>query len=125
METATPTNGGVERARGAQFYSIQITDVMFIVAGFTRGLAAQTEGREHRDASKLVCSAITLHSKSGSPARWSLMGNTWAPQSLPLTFYLEHNSIQEARNHMKPNEKTFLPGTESRCSPIHSHLRVN
>jgi hypothetical protein len=57
--------------------------------------------------------------------RRSLMGNTWAPLTLPLTFYPEHNSVQEARNHLKPNEKTFLPGTESRCSPIHSHLRVN
>jgi hypothetical protein len=125
MATPAPANGGVERARGEQFYSIQITNVMFIVAAFTLRLAAQAEGREHRDARKLICSAITLHSKSGSPARQSLMGITWAPLTLPLTFYPGHNSIQEARNHMKPNQKTFLPGTESRCSPIHSHLRVN
>lgn len=71
---------------------------MFIAAAFTPRLAAQAEGRDHRDARKLECPAITMHSKSGSPARCSLMGNTWAP---------EHSSIQEARNHKKPNEKTF------------------
>jgi hypothetical protein len=64
MDTPAPANGGVERARGEQFYSIQITNVMFIVAAFTRRPAAQAEGREHRDARKLICSPITRHSNS-------------------------------------------------------------